>query len=396
MSNDETRSSLTVKEHFDACVAEYDAEVVKSSLSSTDPAFQQRVARLLLDLGRLWHRFEAAGACSINDEIDDLTTSTLSMLITPFIVADLHQRRLPTAGASPPAQGAGRAHALAVSLHYYDAFLKLMVQLGLVSERDAEVGVRFNPNDRTKKIENSRKLAELTKQVEDVDHRIAFTLARSKRMRQLCSDEGDSYEEHGGVEEELLRERAVLRLKWGVQEAFRQCQMSSRELEMLESLSDDQRRSVVNEYQQRLKDAESSGGAGVGRETYTILPGGQIVTGTLHQQRRLAGEVGCMVGGSASAPLCTTSATFREQVKNEVFMERNRPTMTLAEFAQMEMAEIDRQMRQQAENAQQAQEEEERLGPEGIEERQRQYDSRWSDWKDDNPPIGISTKGNYS
>lgn len=41
-------------------------------------------------------------------------------------------------------------------------------------------------------------------------------------------------------------------------------------------------------------------------------------------------------------------------------------------------------------------EEEARIGPDGVEERQRQKDSQWANWKDDHPTFGPSSKGNYA
>lgn len=395
---------VTVKEHFDSCMKEFESSILESTLDSTSAEYQALVLRLLSDLALMWHRLEAAGALSVNDELDDLTTSTVEMLITPFVVADLHQRRLaedddvPAAPSSSSSRGssslpssAKRASALTVSLFYFDVFLKLMIQIGLTTERDCEVNCRFNSADRTRRVENHRAMSELRQQVKDAEDRVRYCAAKSKRMRMLCEADGDVHEERGGEEEEILRDRAVKRLRWAVLCSFQQVQMTSRELQMLDAMSDSQRRQAVEEYQRKIEEARQSGGLGVGRDTYTILPGGMVMTGAPQLQRRALSHA-----VEQAAMMQDAGVTFREQVRSDVFMDRNRPTMTLDEFAAMEMAEIQRQMDAQSATQALQQEEDERLGPEGMEERQRQYDSWWADWKDANPAIGISTKGNYS
>jgi hypothetical protein len=409
--------SVTVKEHFDRCMREYETSILdNTTLDSNSTAFQSKLMILLADLASMWHRLEAAGALSINDELDDLTTNTLEMLVTPFVVADLHQRRLEDSGeegaeGSPtpstlsssyqPAadsQSKRRAKALTVSLFYFEAFLKLMIQVGLTTEKDCELNCRFNAADRMRRVENHRAMSELRQQVKEAEDRVRYAAAKSKRMRMLCEADGDAYEERGGEEEEMLRERAVKRLRWAVLFTFQQVQMTSRELLMLETLTDEQRREAVHDYQRNIEEAKKSGGLGVGRDTYTILPGGVVMTGAPQLQRRAMSQLGGGGNSNAAAAIAAATAgmTYREQVRGDVYMDRNRPTMTLEEFAAMEMQEIQRQMDAQNDAQARQQEEDERLGPDGIEERQRQYDMYWSNWKDENPAIGISTKGNYT
>ncbi|CUG87575.1 Hypothetical protein, putative [Bodo saltans] len=418
---EQQQKSVTVKEHFDHCMREYDASILdNTTLDSTSTEFQSKLVKLLADLASMWHRLEAAGALSINDELEDLTTNTIEMLMTPFVVADLHQRRLDavededegaangstmapssssssTSPAVPESLNRKRAKALTVSLFYFESFLKLMIQVGITTDKDCEINCRFSPADRMRRVENHRTMTELRQQLKEAEDRVRYAAAKSKRMRLLCEADGDEYEERGGEEEEMLRDRAVKRLRWAVLFTFQQVQMTSRELQMLETLTDEQRREAVHEYQRNVEEAKRSGGLGVGRDTYTILPGGVVMTGAPQIQRRAMSQLGGNNSNTAAAIAAATAGmTYREQVRGEVYMDRNRPTMTLEEFAAMEMQEIQRQMDAQADAAARQQEEDERLGPDGIEERQRQYDMYWSNWKDENPAIGISTKGNYT
>lgn len=111
-----------------------------------------------------------------------------------------------------------------------------------------------------------------------------------------------------------------------------------------------------------------------GRQTYTILPGGYI---------------------SPGAPL-SENLNYREIVKAELFMDRNQPTMSLEEFSQNEMADVQRQMEQQQFQQQQQEEEDSRMNPEELEDRDRQRQMAKDEFRDLCPVEGITNKGNYS
>lgn len=427
----------TVKQHFDACVRTYREKVLDSTLDSTDPIFQSIVAQLTAELELVWHTVVTSGVLSPNDELDDVSTGTLSLLLAPFLLADLHQRVVvpapsrPSQNATSSSSSVGpavassrtRSHSLALSLHHLNRFLQVAVQLGLTTEQDVEQSIVYQPQQRQRKVEMSRAISGYQSTLRSMEHRMAFLVARRKRMQKLIAEEdsaddeeetdqkeakaraaagrgGDAVDddaERGAEEDELLREYHLLRLRCAVLESYQSIQLSTRELEMLTTLSDEQRREIVHEYQRQMQ--ESGGGLGLNRQTYTILPGGSIAPGAVglrqsssssgggaHPQRLLSQQHGITVDGR----------TVRETIQSEIFMDRNRPTMTLQEFAELEMREIQRQMDDAQEKARWQAEEDAQLGVEGIEERERKKDSAWADWKDDNPPIGLSTKGNYS
>ena len=436
----------TVKQHYDACIRTYREKVLDSTLSSTDPQFQSVVTQLIAELELVWHTVQGTHVLSPNDELDDVSTGTLSILLTPFVLADLHQRVvLPpqpllsqTSSAAAHSSQTGsrsRSHALALSIHHLQRFLQVAVQLGLATEPDVEQSVVYQPQQRQRRVDMSRAVSGMQSTLRSMESRMSFLAARRQRMKKLIAEEEDSDNdedrgadeaqeskaraaagkgsdaidedaERGAEEDELLREYHLLRLRCAVLESYQSIQMSTRELEMLTTLTDDQRREIVQEYQKQLQ--ESGGGLGLQRQTYTILPGGSIAPGAVGLRQAGGTSTGASTISSSSSyalpsallsqqyGITVDGRTVRETIQSEIFMDRNRPTMTLQEFAEMEMREVQRQMQAAQEQGQWQAEEDKRLGPEGMEERDRKKDSAWADWKDDNPPIGLSTKGNYS
>lgn len=206
---------------------------------------------------------------------------------------------------------------------------------------------------------------------------------------------------------EIRRERALARLRWACYELGYSQEMSQRELQMLSALDLQTRARISKEYQETLE-AERRGKRTQGRHTYTILPDGQMMAGTLRQPQPL--PVQAVEAGGGGPPTWATATTapplptavqtscgvFAQAVRDTLMVDRNPPTATLKEFAEGEMAlAMEQQERERA--AREAQEEEDaRLGPEGVEERERVKASKWDDWKDDNPRNGQTSKGNYS
>lgn len=431
---------MTVKGHFTLLCNSYVNEVLHSNVASTDAVLAKCVRHLVVELEQLWQHLSAVGAFSMNDELDDYSTTALEMLWTPYVIGDLYQRQQTTSGGSAAStqrmigesalqqveglqrDGEGgasapglvnvsmlsvredeirtlsRQEALARSNAWFNIFFEWMQTIGLVDEKTIEACSIYRPDQRTQRIELSRKLSVLRDEWSTGDEKVAYMRAKRRRMAELMKEDGESMEEAGGEEEEVLREAALARLQWSIYDACHQLQLSSRELKMLESLSVEQRASISAQYQKTL-DAVRRGEMSLGRHTYTILPGGMMTAGTLQQPQAVRlGDVAQSSGVSLPTALNVNSSPqlFRQQVRNELMMDRNRPTMTLEEFAALEMADIQRQMNEAQRLQQEEAEEVERLGPDGVEERQRAKDSLWADWKDDHPALGVTNKGNYS
>lgn len=194
------------------------------------------------------------------------------------------------------------------------------------------------------------------------------------------ANDGVDDEDEDEANEETRRMLAVLYLKWCTGEAIQNVIMSNRELEMVTRLTPAARRAIAAEYQEQMaRWAERANSDG--RNTYTILPGGLIAPGHAPMHSTTFG---------------TNHVDYREQVRAELMVDRNRPTMTLEEYAQMEMAGIAEQQARADAMGRERAEEDERLGEDGIEERERQKLASQDDWRDDHPAYGITNKGNYS
>lgn len=444
-------SKITVKGHFSRLVDLYMVTVVRNAdgLASNDPRLLSAVHQLVVEMEEFWRRVQSTGAFSANDDLEDYSTTALEMLWAPYVVGDLYQR-FQDRPALPLAAGANsstpittttdrmdgerellrreaqdgdtnayvsayatfmstrredlrsvtRQEALARSHAWFKEFFDWMQNIEIISEADIDRYSIYRPDQRTARIDLSRLCAQLKTAWDESEGKVGYLRARRRRMQELMDVDGEEIEE-GGEEEEALRERALARLRWSAYDACHQLQLSVRELEMLEALDPSQRAAISADYQATM-DAVRRGELSLGRQTYTILPGGNMSIGTAQNPVPVdPGRVGvtlprALTTGTGQQQQQQGQSVFRQQVRDELMMDRNRPTMTLQEFAALEMADVQRQMDEAAEMQRMRAEEDERLGPEGIEERERVKDSKWADWKDDNPANGITAKGNYS
>lgn len=430
------RSSATVKGHFNQLAKQYTKDVVHGEAASTDPQLHALLRQLVVELEEFWRHVMAVGAFSANDDLDDYSTTALEMLWTPYMIGDIYQRF--NGSGTPPAvvgpssaqgarmpgrEGEGRQDAsasssayaaaktvreedlknvsrqelLARSHEWFKVFFKWMENVELVDEKTIETYAVYRPTDRTQRIELARLRREAEGKWREYESKVQYMRVKRRRMQELMEESGEAMEEGGGEEEEALRERALARLRWSIYDACHQLQLSSRELEMLQSLNPQQRAAISEEYQ-RTFEAVRRGELSLGRHTYTILPGGMMVAGTLQQPVPVDADVIAKSGGVNSQVLSAAAnqQQFRQQVHNDLMIDRNPPTLSLQEFAEMEMATMQRQMDEAAEQQRLQAEEDARLGPDGVEDRQRKKDSAWADWKDEHPAYGPSNKGNYS
>jgi hypothetical protein len=401
----------TVREVLEDLSSQYESDVLNSDLNSSDPAFQKKVRNLLINFEQLWSNIQSHALFSKNEELEEMSTGALRLLVIPYIIGDLRLRVVdatPAApsgsGPSPPASSAmagspadnynrRRIELLQGSSSAFNEFFRLMIQIGVTKEEEVEQYSRHNPSNRMLKISLGQRQKELSTQLSQLHAKLGYTRAKSKRLKELMAASGDEEGDgsSGAVdvsseEEDMLRKYAITKLQWCLGNAFQTIQISQQEMEVLMNLSDSAKLQASRAYQEGIAAAQR-GENPTGRHTYTILPGGMIMPGSL--------------SGNQNAPMkldtiTSLNTTDRLAIRDEAFIERNRPTMTLQEFAEMEMEKMAQDAARTAERQREQAEEDARLGEEGIEERQRKKDSAWDDWKDDHPPIGITTKGNYS
>nr|CCC89626.1 conserved hypothetical protein [Trypanosoma congolense IL3000] len=384
-----TNSGITIKALFSELTRRYRESVLMSE-SSAD---QETAARTLIPrFERLWSMMGVMGVVSPNEQLDDISTSGLELMWTPYLIADLYQRLqgpMPTPGATPAVAGGGvitREEALASSQRWFEVFFHWAQECELVDERTLDTYRTYRAEQRTQRVELSRKRRELEETMRRAEDAVDYLSAKRRHMQELLAEDGEDLGESGGEEEEALRNRAIARLKWSIYEACHQLQLSSRELEMLLTLSPEKRQEIAENHQKTIE-AVRRGELSLGRHTYTILPGGLIAPGGPFKTSPL---------DSASLSAMGGQEIFRQKVVDELMIDRNKPTMTLAEFADAEMADVQRRMEANAEAQRLQEEEDERLGPDGVEERQRQRSAALADWKDDHAPIGQTSRGNYA
>lgn len=408
------------------------------------PTSTLELLRLPYVLGDLWSRVQ--GSDTKDDNEDDDPTAPAARK------RRLQRQNAPASSSSSSAlsdrfASITRAEALTKSQKWFEVLMRMVVDLELMQAKDIEIhlgnifehGVLGDQNDdndtaganrqmnsamasRTAKIQLSQHQRDISKMISETENEMAFRKAKAARMRRIVQEDrdnnshsSDSDEDNGegGVlrvdaetgrgrdfssrkrgkesnvenedgeddaDEELRRTVAILYLKWCTGEAIQNIIMSRRELEMVSKLTPEQRKRIADEYQQNIE-LWAARGNSAGKQTYTILPGGLIAPGDAPMH---------------SSTFGTNATNFREQVRAELMVDRNRPTMTLEEYAQMEMAGIAQQQQRANDNAKAQAEEDLRLGEDGIEERERKKQADWDDWRDAHPAYGITNKGNYS
>ncbi|TPP40752.1 TAP42-like family protein [Leishmania donovani] len=428
-STDAARDFVTVKGHFNSLCDTYIAEVVNSSLASTDATLNAQIRSLVAEFELFWRHLSAVGAFSPNDEIDDYSTTALEMLWTPYILADLFQRvqgpmkraqdsRAGNDGDSSNGTAQQQACSADERMRGEDV-LRPSEQDSGVQQMETVAHSAANLTSRSLREEELRSLSrqealarshawlkvffEWMENIELVDKKTLDTHAVYR---------ADQRSQRVELSRTIASLRAALKAeedKWSIYEGCHQLQISSRELSMLEALNPEQRAAISKQYQDTM-DSVRRGELSLGRHTYTILPGGMMAAGTVDHPRQVRTSDIVQSGGVTAPAATATAATssslairgsrnaqlYRQQIRNELMIDRNAPTMTLQEFAELEMAEIQRQVDEAQAKQQRQAEEDARLGPDGVEERQRQKDSAWADWKDDHPAYGLTNKGNYS
>lgn len=459
-----------------------------SRLDSTDPVYQAQLRTCTADFLRLWQHIRDEGIFSQNEELSDLTTFALEILPVPFYLGSLIQRRNDSGAAYVAASNSAaagdfssnsqqqqrggsapsvdqirsvtdtRRSVLTVSNDFLMRFFLTLVDLKLLDERQVAVKTvsQADSLDRTAKVNAFRERKELTDRRDQLDNTITMNKLRAARIRRLEGDEEDDdpsgkrvatrsqrrrTEEAAAADdardeddddgfddenEELLRERHQLQVKLCAVEGFAIFQMNSRELQLLGSMSEQQKRTAIEAYQLELLSTATSlsSGASAGNPaSAAYLNARSLFDGSSSASAsnalslyRFDHDNGCWVappgaavsggstgGGPANYTILPGGhvipmgvSSLRQAAYTEAFIQRNMPTQTLAEFAEGEIAKMQAGQLQAAAAQQQQKDEDERLGEDGIEERERQKQTKWDDWKDNNPVQGISKRGNLS
>lgn len=311
-----------------------------TNLPSVSPDLQQQIQTLLGHFEKLRHVVEARGVISKNEELEDIPTRSIPFLLIPYYQAELTLKVIHTADGTH----AQRERAIAVALEMYRDLQTQCVQLKIVDARDVDSDA---PMDRTKKVALHKKVKELQTMTDD--------LIKRRKLRATHVEDIDEDPDS----EETLRALNISTVHMRCLQTASSSLYVQQELSMLRALSPEQRLAAVKDYRENLEKMKQP------------PPPGQGI------------------------PL-TTIGVDRLQIKDTAFMNRNKPTMTLEEFAQLEMAQMrENQTRQDVREARDKARWESLTEEEQVDAKQY-HDRDWADWKDDHPPIGKTTKGNYS
>jgi hypothetical protein len=416
-------SNVSVSAFHEKCVDDYNA-ILDSDIPSASPEAQTRINACCADFGKLMEHMRNAGVLSRNEQYDDMSTQALGLITVPFFLGAVSSRRV--TGTDHKA----RKEVLAVSTALLRQFLDGCEMINLLKEDEVETRLDYRALDRTGRLEAHRRKKDLSERLRALEGKIKYEAAKIKRMRRIALEDPDSNDdsgddperavaareaEHdrdedrgggdggtdGGLPDEVLRERHVLLARLCIEEAFETIHMNQREADMLGGMTDEEMKAASESYQTALKEDRTN------KPSTTLhFPGAQVPDAIDPQLARMyyskeTGVSGAFFqvarsGTNYQVAGCGHTEPLRQQAYDAVFHDRNQPTMTLEEFAQQEMAFVQDQARIQADNMNREEEEKAMLGPEGIEERDRKKAADWADWKDDNPPVGLTNKGNYS
>lgn len=423
----------------------------EGGLAAATPA---TVRSILEDGEALWRSALALRVWSSNESVEEVSTTGLELMRLPYLLSVLYLHYLqempsgnPDTGSTPALsieemsvmRSVFRHAALLRSQYWVRTFLEEVTSMGLftvdeisgfggrVEKKEGDVegeGLSSSsstlppslPRERRMQLSQLRSASDAS--CRQLEERLAYERVRRRRFKsKLHQDDEDDGElnsanerhedpasavegraveveddNRAGEEEDVMleerrRELAILRLKAHSYAACEQQMMSDREVAMLAAIDPSRRLGISQHYQTMLKD----GNRPPTRQTYTILPDGSMMAGTPSHPKPVPSSTVQQSGGAAQRP-----AFFAQQVRDELMIDRNPPTQTLQAFAEGEMALAFQQADAMKVAQEEQQREDEALGQEGREERDRVKDSRWSDWKDDNPRFGKTSKGNYT
>lgn len=273
---------------------------------------------------------------STNEDKDDIPTSDMKYLLTPFYLGEL------SSGINAPGSPDVRRGAVTEAVAAYSTFIASCDRYGLLGECAAAVhgeleGGMDPQTARAAKIARFKREKALKLQLEEI-HKRRMTQLRASA---LTEEEGD---EVAGVDEEDERTAWGLQIELAVQRAL-DCQKYLKdELQILQhavGLSEEERAAPPP------------------------APPAELVS----ELRKVAASL----------------SQDRDKIKAGVFRPgHNLPTMSLRELAEIEQADAMRRQREEAEAAEAQHRHSEECGDDECEEELRRQRA-WDDWKDENP-----------
>eukprot|EP01065_Artemidia_motanka_P037622 TRINITY_DN4637_c4_g1_i1.p1 TRINITY_DN4637_c4_g1~~TRINITY_DN4637_c4_g1_i1.p1 ORF type:complete len:347 (+),score=159.07 TRINITY_DN4637_c4_g1_i1:63-1103(+) len=332
---------------FDEAVALYTA-ADESELESANPQRQEMVQKSVEKVQELWQAVQSSGVFSTNEDRDDIATSDIKFFLVPYYFGDLQDKIVDT----------HRCLNLRRAIHSFECFMRICMDYEILSEREhEELTAPLNPTDRTARIERLKRQKELQARLAELSEKRKH-LSRRIQSKQEAAEHCDDTAPEVAELESTSRRYWFLCVQDRLRAAAQQMHMAKRELEMLRSLTADEKQEAADEYQ-----------LGIERSRGKPPPEGAI--------RKIE---------HTDAPqVFSAFPNVREKILSEVFIDRNPPTMSEAEYAAIQME------RMLPSDPPPPAEGEEKCSDDDDDEeaeRKRKKASNWDDWKDDHARDG--------
>jgi len=333
----------TLREVYEEAERLYQA-LEESELESVSQKKQEMVQATITKFEELWNQVCAAGVFSSNEEKEDVATGDIRFFIVPYLLGSSIDKVVDT----------NRVRNLRRAIHCFEFFMKLCLDYGILTEKEfEELKTPLNPTDRTARVERHKRQKELQAKLAELSEKRKYLSKRIQARRDAAEkDEEDEYTPEQGELENASRGYWFLCVRDKLGAASQQLHMMKRECEMLQQLSTEQKEAAADEYQLRIQESRGRAPAegAIRKITHTDAP--QVIS---------------------SFPI------VREKIMSEIFMDRNPPTMSEAEYAAIQMERMlpsdPPPPPEGEEHCSDDDDSEER-------ERKRKKASDWDDWKD--------------
>eukprot|EP01060_Flectonema_neradi_P034084 TRINITY_DN5885_c0_g1_i2.p1 TRINITY_DN5885_c0_g1~~TRINITY_DN5885_c0_g1_i2.p1 ORF type:complete len:286 (+),score=59.22 TRINITY_DN5885_c0_g1_i2:49-858(+) len=233
--------ALTLGDLYTDALKLYSA-LENSTLDSNDKKKQELVATCVTKFQDLWRGVDSAKVFSRNEELDDVATSDLKFFLTLYYLGDLQERIVDT----------NRVHNLRNAMRCFQAFMKICHDYSVISEKEYDQLITpINPTDRAARVERLKKQKEVQAQMAELTEKkksISRTIQEGGTEKEMEERET----EYDGTE----RKYWLLNIDDKLRSAAQQLHMSSRECEMLASLTTSEKEAASEYYQQSIADAK--------------------------------------------------------------------------------------------------------------------------------------------
>mmetsp|Transcript_10533 Transcript_10533/g.12091 ORF Transcript_10533/g.12091 Transcript_10533/m.12091 type:complete len:376 (+) Transcript_10533:91-1218(+) len=331
------------------------ASIENSDKVGSDPELQADISRCIKCLEKCSKGIRFLSIFSSNEHASEINTCDLEYFQTEYFLGSLYMK---ISGE----EHASRMKNLQVSSAYFEKFLEMCENAGIVSSEDKDSILYLNGkydkvlDVRQVKINRFKRTREVAKQIESLQEKLKET----KNIEDIYEDD----------EDETSREILLLTLSNYIRSSLDSISSIKSELELLE---------MRNQFEKQNK-----------------------ISGLENSERNIGSDA-----AKKKAPMQVTRIDENFKIKREIFQDGvfkpswRQPTMSLEEYAQIEMANA---MEREKREAEKTIEDEmntiksHNVREKGLEDdidivdRATMNDRRWDNWKDDNPKGSGVTK----